>query len=197
MVLVKDYKRQIKDYKDQQLSPSVVLPVGRRLEIFIRRDGLHPSKVIQHPHLKRDREESETGPGQNRFWWFWWFSTWVMLNLAKNQLWSVGQSIISGCRLNRAFFAKSASVPFTWNTVGSEVMWAPGCTWVYLGNRWVLLPGRRIQTGWCERRADSEDRSPAACSNRSGPETWTGTPGGSPGGQRSRFINNSYETFNK
>lgn len=38
-----------------------------------------------------------------------------MLNLAKNQLWSEGQPIISGCRLNRAFFAKPASsVPFTW-----------------------------------------------------------------------------------
>lgn len=64
--------------------------------------------------------------------------TCVMLNLAKNQLWSDGQSIISGCRLNRALFAKSASVPFTWSRGGRwvKVSWLFIITWIH---SWVCV----------------------------------------------------------
>lgn len=41
-----------------------------------------------------------------------------MLNLAKNQSWSEGQSFISGCRQNNHFLANSASaVLFTWTDI--------------------------------------------------------------------------------
>lgn len=40
------------NYKSQQLWPLVVLPVRLCLEVFLWSDGLHPAKIIQHPHLK-------------------------------------------------------------------------------------------------------------------------------------------------
>lgn len=69
------------------------------LTVFMCCNGLLSLFAIYETHIFRAGKISE--------------QTCVMLNLAKNQLWSVGQSIISGWRLKRDFLANSASVPFT------------------------------------------------------------------------------------